>query len=124
MSCSRMSRILSLSSPVSHGMHPNQRECHLRDCTVDEEDEWRTRVAAGVLVGSGTICVGHGTARYFSTLRLLKEGLFRPNVPGITLAAGASIAIAVAGGLLVADKDGRERLKEQAKRQTVVVETT
>src|ERR1700750_1978263 len=34
----------------------------------------RTKVAAGILVGSGSICVAHGTQRYFNTMTLLQEG--------------------------------------------------
>jgi uncharacterized membrane protein YidH (DUF202 family) len=72
----------------------------------------RTTVAAGILVGSGTLCIGHGTQRYFSTLKQLQEGFFKPNVPGITMAAGASIAIAMAGAFIVLEKEGKKhRLK-------------
>nr|POE51721.1 hypothetical protein CFP56_25928 [Quercus suber] len=58
--------------------------------TMLHRENSRTKIAAGVLVGSGSICVAHGTARYFSTMRLLQQGLFRPNVPGVMGAAAAS----------------------------------
>lgn len=78
----------------------------------------RTKLAAGVLVGSGSACVAHGTHRYFSTLKLLQEGKFRPNTGGISIMAFASIGIALAGSILVLenekqnkDKTGREKAK-------------
>lgn len=68
----------------------------------------RTKVAAGVLVGSGSLCVAHGTQRYFSTLRLLQEGKFRPNTGGVTLMAVTCIAIAVSGSILVIENEATE----------------
>lgn len=64
----------------------------------------RTKIAAGALVASGSLCVAHGTQRYFSTMRLLQQGKFRPNVAGITMAAATSLAIAFTGTLLVLEK--------------------
>ncbi|OQO07390.1 hypothetical protein B0A48_07087 [Cryoendolithus antarcticus] len=74
-----------------------------------------TKLAAGVLVGSGSLCVAHGTQRYFSTMRMLREGMFRPNVPGVTLMAATCIGIAFAGTLLVLENDGGR--KDIARRQ-------
>lgn len=71
----------------------------------------RTKLAAGILVASGSGCVAHGTHRYFSTMRLLQEGKFRPNVPGITLAAVTSIGIALAGSFMVMGNDNLEEKK-------------
>ena len=65
-----------------------------------------TKIAAGVLVASGSGCVAHGTHRYFSTMRDLQRGMFRPNVPGITLLAVTGIGIAFAGSMLVLENDG------------------
>jgi uncharacterized membrane protein YidH (DUF202 family) len=70
----------------------------------------RTKLAAGILVASGSGCVAHGTHRYFSTMKLLEQGKFRPNVPGVTLAAVTSIGIALAGSALVM---GDEHSKEK-----------
>lgn len=69
-------------------------------------EDSRTKLAAGILVASGSACVAHGTQRYFSTMRLLQQGLFQPNVPGVTLVAGISIGIAFAGSLLVLENEG------------------
>jgi uncharacterized membrane protein YidH (DUF202 family) len=74
----------------------------------------RTKVAAGILVGSGSLCVAHGTQRYFSTLRLLQEGKFRPNTGGVTLMAVTCIAIAVSGSLLVLENEAT-KVKEAEK---------
>lgn len=78
-----------------------------------------TKLAAGVLVGSGSLCVLHGTQRYFSTMRLLQEGMFRPNVPGVTLMAATCVGVAFAGTLLVLENDGGRRKRvvtEEGKR--------
>ena len=68
----------------------------------------RTKLAAGILVASGSVCVAHGTRRYFNTMKLLQQGLFRPNVPGITMVAATSIGIAFAGTLLVLENNAEK----------------
>ncbi|ETI28530.1 hypothetical protein G647_00980 [Cladophialophora carrionii CBS 160.54] len=82
----------------------------------------RTKLAAGVLVGAGSLCVGHGTVRYFSVLDLLKDGKFRPNTGGVSLMAVTCVGIAVVGSILVveneAGKAGKHD-KEGEKRVTV-----
>lgn len=78
----------------------------------------RTKLAAGVLVGAGSLCVGHGTIRYFSTLELLKQGKFRPNTGGVSLMAITCIGIAVAGSILVMENEAdkaREKEKEEGR---------
>jgi uncharacterized membrane protein YidH (DUF202 family) len=49
-------------------------------------------VLAGTLLGTGSGSIVYGTARYFSTMRLLEQGLYRPAYYG----AGA-LGLAVAG---------------------------
>nr|POF03045.1 hypothetical protein CFP56_70048 [Quercus suber] len=71
----------------------------------------RTKVAAGVLVASGSVCVAHGTIRYFSTMRMLQRGLFQPNVPGVVGVAAVSLGIAFAGTLLVLQNESGEQQK-------------
>ena len=72
----------------------------------------KTKVAAGVLVTSGSFFIAPGTARYYRTLKDLQQGLFRPNLPGISLFAATSIGIAFAGALLVLENDGgREKIR-------------
>lgn len=69
-------------------------------------EDSRTKLAAGVLVGSGSLCVAHGTQRYFSVMRSIQRGMFRPNVAGVTMMAVTGISVAFAGTLLVLEKDG------------------
>jgi uncharacterized membrane protein YidH (DUF202 family) len=76
----------------------------------------RTKLAAGVLVGAGSLCVGHGTVRYFSALELLKEGKFRPNTGGVTLMAVTCIGIAVVGSILVVENEA-DKAREQDKQE-------
>ena len=76
-------------------------------------EDSRTKIAAGFLVASGTVCVAHGTNRYFSTMRHLQQGLFRPNVPGVTLVAATSVGIAFAGTLLVLENEGGKASHEK-----------
>lgn len=66
-----------------------------------------------IFVG-GSLCVAHGTLRYFSTLRLVQEGKFRPNTGGISLMAVTCIGIAVAGSILVVE-NGAERNQGKGK---------
>jgi uncharacterized membrane protein YidH (DUF202 family) len=70
-----------------------------------------TKVAAAVLVGSGSLCVAHGTHSYFSTMRLLQQGLFRPNVVGVSLMAATCVGVAFAGTLMVLENEGGKRAK-------------
>ena len=41
-------------------------------------------------------------------MRLLQEGKFRPNVPGVTLAAVTSVGIALVGSFVVVGNSGGE----------------
>ena len=75
----------------------------------------RTKLAAGILVGTGSLTVGHGTVRYFGALRLLQEGKFRPNTGGITLMAITSIGIALAGSALLLENDKAEQQRQKLK---------
>ncbi|QIW96639.1 hypothetical protein AMS68_002157 [Peltaster fructicola] len=79
----------------------------------------RTRIAAGVLVGSGSVCVLHGMNRYFTTLTDIKDGLFRPNKAGVVGLASVCVGIAVAGAALVVQNDGgrvRAKLEQEEQR--------
>ena len=80
----------------------------------------RTKLAAGVMVGAGSLCVGHGTLRYFSTLKLIQEGKFRPNTGGVSLMAITCIGIAVAGSILVIENEA-DKAKEKVKEGTETV---
>jgi uncharacterized membrane protein YidH (DUF202 family) len=72
----------------------------------------RTKLAAGILVGTGSLTVGHGTARYFSTLKHIQNGKFVPNTGGITLMAITSIGIALAGSAVVMQNDAPQPNRE------------
>jgi uncharacterized membrane protein YidH (DUF202 family) len=64
-----------------------------------------TKLAAGVLVGTGSLFVLHGTTRYFGALKLLQEGKFRPNVGGIVMASVVTVGIAIAGAAVVVQNE-------------------
>ena len=66
----------------------------------------RTKLAAGILVATGSLTVGHGTVRYYGALKLLQEGKFRPNSGGIALLAATSVGIALAGAAMVMENGG------------------
>lgn len=74
----------------------------------------RTKLAAGILVATGSLTVGHGTVRYYGTLKMLQEGKFRPNVGGVGLLAATSVAIALAGAAMVIEN---ERMEEEESRK-------
>ncbi|TVY44080.1 hypothetical protein LSUB1_G000806 [Lachnellula subtilissima] len=73
-----------------------------------KHDHGDLKLQSAALVGSGTGCLSYGTMRYFSSLRLLKKGLFRPNIAGIALVAATSGAVA-GGGILMVIKTEKER---------------
>ena len=78
----------------------------------------RTKLAAGTLVGVGSLTVAHGTQRYFGTMTSLSRGMFRPNVAGVGLMAATSIGVAFAGTLLVLENEGGKILRQDAGTQT------
>jgi uncharacterized membrane protein YidH (DUF202 family) len=70
-----------------------------------EQDHRDLKIPAAALVGSGTGCLTYGTARYFTSMKLLQRGLFRPNIAGIALVAITSGAVAT-GGIFLVLKEG------------------
>ncbi|KAM0144882.1 hypothetical protein ACHAP3_000001 [Botrytis cinerea] len=73
---------------------------------------------SAALVGSGGGCLSYGTMRYFSSLRLLQKGLFRPNIAGVAFVAVTSVAVAGGGIVLVVQQDKktiRERLGSEKR---------
>lgn len=72
-----------------------------------KHDHGDLKVPSAALVGSGAGCLSYGTMRYFSSLRLLQRGMFRPNVVGIALVAMTSGAVA-GGGILMVVRTERE----------------
>ncbi|KAK3669983.1 hypothetical protein LTR78_010155 [Recurvomyces mirabilis] len=77
-----------------------------------------TKLAAGTLVGTGSLIVLHGTSRYFGMLKDLQEGYYRPNRIGIMGLAMVSVGVAFAGTLLVLENEA-EKDKEKAKDDAV-----
>jgi uncharacterized membrane protein YidH (DUF202 family) len=73
-----------------------------------KHDHGDLKAPSAALVGSGAGCLSYGTLRYFSSLRLLQKGLFRPNVAGIALVAATSGAVA-GGGILMVVRTEKER---------------
>ena len=71
-------------------------------------EQEQTKRSAIFLVASGSSCVTYGTLRYFSNLRLLHKGLFRPNIAGVALVMLTSIAFA-AGGTAVITSGSSEK---------------
>lgn len=72
-------------------------------------EDSRTKIAAGVLVGSGSVCIAHGTGRYFAVWRDIERGVFRPNGVGVVGLAAGSIAIGLIGALLVMENEGGKK---------------
>jgi uncharacterized membrane protein YidH (DUF202 family) len=63
------------------------------------------KIPSAALAGSGTGCLIYGTTRYFASMRLLKRGLFRPNIAGIGLVAVTSAAVAGGGMVMVISQE-------------------
>ena len=89
-------------------------------------EDSRTKVAAGFLVASGSLCVVHGTRRYYRVMGQLKRGVFQPNVGGVGLVAATAVGIAVAGVVLVMENEGKreheKEVVEKGERERVVTE--
>lgn len=67
---------------------------------------------SAALVGSGGGCLSYGTMRYFSSLRLLQKGLFRPNIAGVAFVAVTSVAVA-GGGIVLVVQQERKTIRER-----------
>jgi uncharacterized membrane protein YidH (DUF202 family) len=74
----------------------------------------RTKLAAGILVGTGTLTVGHGTFSYYRSVKLLREGKVRVNVGGVGLLAVTSIGLALPGAGMVMG-DGKAEYEQNVK---------
>jgi uncharacterized membrane protein YidH (DUF202 family) len=65
----------------------------------NRNEDGKQHLLFGALLGTGSASIVYGTARYFSNLRMLERGLYRPAYFG---AAGLSVAVAgLAGGVYV-----------------------
>ncbi|KAH8668157.1 hypothetical protein BGZ60DRAFT_408723 [Tricladium varicosporioides] len=73
-----------------------------------KHDHGDLKIPSAALVGSGTGCLSYGTLRYFASLRLLRRGLFRPNIAGIGLVAVTSAAVAGGGIVMVIKQESKK----------------
>jgi uncharacterized membrane protein YidH (DUF202 family) len=80
-----------------------------------KHDHGDLKLPSAALVGSGAGCLSYGTLRYFSSLRLLQKGLFRPNIAGIALVALTSAAVA-GGGIVLVVQQETKTIREGALR--------
>jgi uncharacterized membrane protein YidH (DUF202 family) len=65
----------------------------------DSNKDGKQHLLVGALLGTGSATIAYGTARYFSNLRMLERGLYKPAYFG---AAGLSVAVGgLAGGVFV-----------------------
>ncbi|KAH8881239.1 hypothetical protein GQ53DRAFT_754539 [Thozetella sp. PMI_491] len=68
-----------------------------RDAEERRHDKDQSQMLVGALMGMGSGSIVYGTARYFSNLRLLEQGQFKPAYHGAAVLA-ASVA-GLAGGV-------------------------
>ncbi|ORY31187.1 hypothetical protein BCR33DRAFT_724113 [Rhizoclosmatium globosum] len=64
------------------------------------------RLASATLIGIGGMFLAFGTARYFSTLKLLTQGKFQPNTKGVGMMVASSAVITSAGLAVVLVPEG------------------
>lgn len=87
----------------------NAASARIGDKDRDKQERKKEHLLVGALLGTGSGSIVYGTARYFSNMRMLEKGLFKPAYFG---AAGLSVAVAgLAGGVYV--EALRERRREQ-----------
>ncbi|KAK8024048.1 hypothetical protein PG993_012114 [Apiospora rasikravindrae] len=84
------------SSPVSSSA-PRQRNEGEDKNAEKENEKKKPQLLVGTLLGMGSGSIVYGTARYFSNLRALERGLFKPAFHGVAL-LGAAVA-GLAGGV-------------------------
>lgn len=96
--------------PSSSNPLPSAQSRHAAYPTdQDDAQKQKEHLLVGALLGTGGGSIVYGTARYFSNMRMLERGQFKPAYFG---AAALSIAVAgLAGGVYV------EALRERKRRQ-------
>ncbi|KAF2474889.1 uncharacterized protein BDR25DRAFT_301489 [Lindgomyces ingoldianus] len=93
-----------LSNPAAESITPAHR-----NTAQDEKQKEKEHLLVGALLGTGGGSICYGTTRYFSNMRMLEKGLFKPAYFG---AAALSICVAgLAGAVYV------EALREKRKRK-------
>lgn len=78
--------IPTTSAPISNGVSVKSQGIS-KSRKLDD----KTQELVYTLLGTGSGSIAYGTARYFSNMRLLERGLFKPAFYG---AAGLSVAVA------------------------------
>ncbi|KAH8662069.1 hypothetical protein BX600DRAFT_512946 [Xylariales sp. PMI_506] len=79
------------------------------------QDKGDAQLLVGVLMGLGSGSILYGTARYFSNMKLLEQGQFKPAYHGVAVTAAAVAGLA--GGVFGASAGRRraERLEMEGR---------
>ncbi|KAF2111343.1 hypothetical protein BDV96DRAFT_614701 [Lophiotrema nucula] len=87
-----------LGPPSQHTPGPNTQPAKA-EVEKDAEQKTKEHLLVGALLGTGSGSIAYGTTRYFSNMRMLERGLFKPAYLG---AVGLSIAVSgLAGAVYV-----------------------
>lgn len=73
-------------------LQPNKPPRNLQTAHQQEERKLETQALVVGLIGTGSGTLVYGTTRYFSNMRMLEQGLFKPAFRG-----AAGLALSVAG---------------------------
>lgn len=73
---------------------PEKRRDPAAHREAQRRDHQQSHVLVGSLMGLGSASIGYGTARYFSNLRLLEAGRFKPAYHGAAVLAAAVAGLA------------------------------
>lgn len=112
MGVERFSR-LEAASPDHLPNNPNAAEQPTKTHFRKQQDQENEQLLVTVLLGSGTSCIVYGASRYFSNLKLMTRGLYKPAYGGAASLSVAVTALAVGAWMGLA-ADGMER-KEALK---------
>lgn len=94
----KVSPITSSTSSSSREQGKEEGERRQERAPRSKEDEKKKpQLLVGTLLGMGSGSIVYGTARYFSNLRALERGLFKPAFHGVAV-LGAAVA-GLAGGV-------------------------
>ncbi|KAK8073832.1 hypothetical protein PG994_004731 [Apiospora phragmitis] len=99
------------SASASPTTKPSIRQQKGEDKKNENDDKKKPQLLVGTLLGMGSGSIVYGTARYFSNLRVLERGLFKPAFHGVAV-LGAAVA-GLAGG--VYGDTLRRRMRREGK---------
>lgn len=94
MGVERFSR-LEAANPESMPGNKHQTRVSKEVQRKKQQDQDREQLLVAGLLGIGTSCIVYGAARYFSNLKLMTKGLYKPAYGG---AASLSVAVAALAG--------------------------